>query len=306
MGEPEQVDRSMCAHIELKALEFGRAAGQLALEFVRTPPEIEYKDDKRSDPVTAADRAVEALLHEAIQREFPDHGILGEEGSSEESNSDFVWVLDPIDGTTNFIRRMPFFSISIGVLHRLRPLAGCIVLPSGYGGEPALYHASRDGGAFLGDQRLHVALDPRPGPTRLAALPGGFNGLYRQSRAYRRSRSDSRVLGSIAAEMALVAHGSLHFAIYAGPKIWDVVAGLILIQEAGGTAIVHRRGRLRALDQLIPPPGVSPLEALRRWREPLVCGNPELAQFVAENVRLSPPMTWKLRRLWRKLRSNSR
>jgi myo-inositol-1(or 4)-monophosphatase len=289
--------------IEERAVAYAAEAGELALGYLRVPPDVEYKDKAHTDPVTAADRGVELFLRQSIERDFPSHGVLGEEGSSEEAEGDFIWVLDPIDGTTNFIHHLPLFAISIGVLYRRRPVVGCVLLPTSYGPGPAIYHARLGGGAYLGERRLRVVEDDRPGPTRLAAVPGAFRHLYRQSREYRKTPSDSRVLGSISVEMTYVAAGSLHFGLYAGPKIWDIAAGLTLIREAGGTVLIHRPNAVRPLERFEPAPGLAPVEGLRRWRAPIVCGNPEIAGFVAANLRLSPPLRWRLRALWRRWRA---
>ena len=97
---------------------------------------IDYKDKEQRDPVTDADKTTQEYLSQEITKKFPGHGILGEEGGGEEAGDqedvpspDFLWVLDPLDGTTNFLNGLPVYASSIGVLYRGRPVAAALFLP---------------------------------------------------------------------------------------------------------------------------------------------------------------------------------
>lgn len=118
------------------------AAGPIARHYFRTPFSVEAKDDQ--SPVTVADREVELAIRELIAAECPDHGIIGEEHGSERADAEYVWVIDPIDGTRAFITGMPLFGTLIALLHKGRPILGIIDQPisnerwSGAAGHPTL------------------------------------------------------------------------------------------------------------------------------------------------------------------------
>ena len=119
--------------LESVAIELARGAGAVLKEHFAKSLHVEYKDEAKSDPVSTADKASQELLSRAISERFPDHGILGEEslGDDEDEGSpapDIVWVLDPLDGTKNYLGGMPVYAASVGVLHRgftgVRPWPG--------------------------------------------------------------------------------------------------------------------------------------------------------------------------------------
>ncbi|MGH2603431.1 MAG: inositol monophosphatase family protein, partial [Dehalococcoidia bacterium] len=124
-------DAALFAEIEEAASGWAHEAGQLLLARFRTALTVEYKSKGRQDPVTEADRESERFLHQAIHARFPEHGVLGEEGAEAAQGAPFVWVLDPLDGTTNYINGLPLWCVSVGVLWRGRPVAAAIFTPSG-------------------------------------------------------------------------------------------------------------------------------------------------------------------------------
>ena len=152
------VDQRALAEIEAKAVELAGEVGKIVQGCFGVPMEIEYKDEMKRDPVTSVDKESQAYLYEAISRYFPDHDILGEEGSHSEeaSASDFLWVLDPLDGTTNFLSGLPVYAVSIGVLHRGTPVAGALFIP--WPGKDAGYvlHARKGAGAWKGEERISM------------------------------------------------------------------------------------------------------------------------------------------------------
>ncbi len=114
---PPDIDPSLLLSIEEHATDLARQAGALLLDFFGRNLHVEYKSAGHQDPVTEADRKADELLIAGIQGKFPRHGILTEETpESQGMEGDYVWVVDPLDGTTNFINRYPFFGVSIGVL----------------------------------------------------------------------------------------------------------------------------------------------------------------------------------------------
>jgi myo-inositol-1(or 4)-monophosphatase len=244
-------------------------AGEYIFAAYAESPTVDFKPAgpgaaANSNPVSTTDRAVESLLREQLAAEYPGHTIVGEEfGVSAPEPSPFVWVIDPVDGTTNFVNGLPLFASSIGVLYRGWPLAGAIWCASTHAFSPGVYHACAGGPLqFSGD----VLRRRRQGAWRgLASEPGRVP-------AYGASW-DTRVLGCSTLEFAFVAAGLLSFAYIGHPKVWDVAAGLVLLEAAGCRAITPHAGRWDTL--LYFATAVDPVE-LAQWSEPVLLGD-ELA-----------------------------
>ena len=110
--------------IEKASVEFARASGKLLLHRRNTPLQIRYKSSENRDPVSEADHESDKLLKREIQKKFPEHRILSEESvTPDQETSRLTWVLDPLDGTTNFINKLPVFAVSVAVLDGNRPIA---------------------------------------------------------------------------------------------------------------------------------------------------------------------------------------
>ncbi|MFQ5913101.1 MAG: inositol monophosphatase family protein [Nitrospinota bacterium] len=286
--------------IEERVIVMARGAGALLAERFRRGVRTEFKDrQKRRDPVTEADRLSQEFLQKEIETHFPGHAILGEEKLSRDGEQPgWVWVLDPLDGTTNFMRGLEIYGVSIGVLHHGRPVAGAIFLAGGPGGQGRVFHARAGGGTYQGGERISVATENRPAPTHLVCLPGSHWNLFQMQSKLRRQPGEVRGTGSIANDMARTADGTFHYAVFAGPKIWDVAAGVLLVKEAGGEALVRRsKGMMwRPLERFgrdyVSPP--SSLEDLREWRGALIVGNKAIVRFVGDNLRR--PVRGRLRR----------
>lgn len=241
-------------------------------------PEVEFKPPgpggaPNSNPVSATDRAVERLLRERLAEEFPADAVIGEEhGVSPGRESPFTWVIDPVDGTTNFVNGLPLFAASIGVLYRGWPVAGAIWCSCSHTFGPGIYHACAGGPLqFSGAVLRRRAQGEWRG---LASEPGrapAYGALW-----------DTRVLGCSTIEFAFVAAGLLSFAYISRPKLWDVAAGLVLLQAAGCQALVPRDGGWDTLLYFSTP--ADDLTALSRWSEPVLLGD-ELALERARGLR---------------------
>src|SRR3954453_1264696 len=138
--------RHELAAFEEAAAEIVTRGAGLLREKLRGEIVVEFKDKRQRDPVTAVDRAVEALVCDELQRRFPHHGILGEEGTGEALTSEYLWVLDPLDGTANFAAGLPFFGLSLALLRDGAPIVGALYLPYWPGDQPAVLRASLGNG----------------------------------------------------------------------------------------------------------------------------------------------------------------
>jgi len=285
---PSLLEPEVLASVECVAAELAAAAGARLLERFRTKLEVQYKNRGHQDPVTEADRDAERFLVESIRARFPDHGVLGEEGTEPPAHTPFVWVLDPLDGTANFINGLPLWCVSVGVLWYGRPVAGAIFTPSGPTATHAVVRARLGGGAFLNDIPIHVMPEPEPTRKRLASLPAHYwQDLHFRSRGPSRL-GEARTLGSIALELALIAAGTLQYGIFWGPKIWDVAAGVAIVREAGGVALSRRRLGLPWLDLHAFDPAAAKRGtevSLRGWRGSILAGSPPATRVIAADIR---------------------
>jgi len=316
----QYLDGSLLAEIEGLAVEIARGGGAILSRYFGSTLEVEYKDEKKTDPVTVADKECQAYLVGAISEQYPDHGIIGEEDEDEGGEvaaaPDIVWVLDPLDGTKNFLNGLPIYACSIGVLHRGEPVAGAVYIPWHGKAAGVVAHARRGGGAFVDGDSTRIPEAAEPSGNRLIALPASFGGAFRFAKPMHGKVGELRTSGSIAYELAMVARGVLQYSFTGAPRLWDVAGGAVLVQEAGGLVMVGRRagGRIplmpprlqwRALDSFISgwQSGTVMLKDLRHWSAPMVVGSPGIARFVTANVGARSSLR---RRLSRTLRGRRR
>ena len=301
-------DDAIARDIEAAAVEFARGAGALLSEHFGRALSVEYKDKAQQDPVTSADKETQEYLVNQITERFPEHGILGEEDDAdadgEKRAADFLWVLDPLDGTTNFMNGLPVYASSIGVLYRGRPLVGAVFIPWPSAGDGVVVHSRVGGGAFRDSEPVSVYQTDRLRGDRLVGLPGSFGASTRMGKGLKgQPLGQLRVTGSIAYELALTAMGVLQFAVIGAPRMWDMLGGAIAVQEAGGTVMTRLSGRRQwhPMDSLVPTwdEQVPTMAALRKWVAPLVAANPTLAPLIANNLqRRRRPV----RTMWRRMK----
>ena len=213
-----------------KAREVARSAGQLALGYFRGSLAVEWKGDL--SPVTVADRRAEQFLRANLQQAFPNDGFLGEEYGDTPGSSGFRWVLDPIDGTRNFVRGIPLWATLVGLEHRGEQVAGVVEVT----GLRDSYHALRGEGAYLNDRRVRVSDQADLGRALVfysslswflkAGHERAFLELVRRTE---RQRGFGDFYG-----FALVAQGCGEVMVEHGVHPWDVAAIKVLIEEAGG------------------------------------------------------------------------
>ena len=128
--------------VEQLAEELARNAGHLLMDYFSKPLDVSYKEPNRRSPVTDADKASDDYIRREILRRFPDHGVLSEEAERDnELRSPVTWIVDPLDGTNNFMNHLPLFGVSIGVVEGDRPVAGAIFIPSIFSAAGTVFHA---------------------------------------------------------------------------------------------------------------------------------------------------------------------
>lgn len=215
--------------VELAKL-VAQEAGALALDFQRKGVSAETKSDE--SPVTAADRACEKLIVDLITREFPEDGILGEEGANREGTNGRRWIVDPIDGTRDFVRGIPLWAVLIALEEDGEIVAGAAHSPR----QGLLLWASKGNGAWANGSRIHVKDESDPSQAVLSF--NGFNKAGVRSLAPRLLEWVGRFwavrsLGG-AVDAMLLAQGQADVWIEPNAKPWDLAPLKLLIEEAGG------------------------------------------------------------------------
>lgn len=217
-------------------LELNRVAGDAILPLFRGDHGLVNKHVTGFDPVTEADRGAERAIRAAIAHRYPDHGVIGEEYGEDRPDAEFVWVLDPVDGTRAFISGLPLWCVLIGLRFQGRPVLGSIGQP--FLGETYVGHAG--GSRLVQRDGLSTPLRVRACPRLTDALiattdpEGCFNGA--ELGAWRQVRAAARLarLGCDAYAYAMVAAGTMDLVVEAGLKSWDIEAAIPVIEGAGG------------------------------------------------------------------------
>jgi myo-inositol-1(or 4)-monophosphatase len=224
----------MGSHERRVAVDAARAAGELLRRALSTTRHVAFKGTP-TNLVTEMDARAETLVVDALLGAFPDDGILAEEGSARAGRSGRRWIIDPLDGTTNYAHGVPLFSVGIGLEVGGRVVLGVVYEPS----RDELYVGERGAGAWLNDARLAVSTTETLGASLLATgfpydirettetnLPQ-YGAFAVRARAVRR-------FGSALLDFAYVAAGRLDGFWELRLSPWDVAAGVILVEEAGG------------------------------------------------------------------------
>jgi histidinol-phosphatase len=224
MSEHGAMDRVMET-----AIEAARAAGEVAMKYYRGSFDVEIKPDRT--PVTQADREAERIITEHLRRAFPDHGFLGEEFGAQ-GPKEVRWLIDPIDGTRNFVRRIPFWAVLLALEEHGEITAGVTHNP--VTGE--LYYARKGAGAYANGERIRVSTAETLAEAflchaslNLIRRAGYWEGMVRLIDATERQRGWGEYYG-----YAAVAKGQAEISVEADLKPWDMGPMKILVEEAGG------------------------------------------------------------------------
>ena len=217
------------------AVRAARNAGDIIVRHSHRIDELTIASKEPNDYVSEVDRQAEDEIIAVIRKAYPGHGILAEESGQHGRGDEFLWIIDPLDGTTNFLHGFPQFAVSIALQHRGRLDQAVIYDPM----RQELFTASRGGGAFLDNRRIRVSKQtslkgallgtgfPYKDQRRLGAYLDMFKALIADSAGIRRP-------GSAALDLAYVAAGRFDGFWEIGLHPWDMAAGVLLVREAGG------------------------------------------------------------------------
>ena len=215
------------------AISAARSAGNYIMRYADRTDTLKVTRKDRNDFVSEVDRGAEAEIVRLVRKAYPDHAILAEEGGAS-GDSETVWIIDPLDGTTNFLHGLPHFAVSIGIQVRGKLEHGVIYAPC----TQDLYVTSRGTGATLNNRKIRVSktkdLDASLVGTGVPIRATNLEAYIPMLRRVVETTSGVRRAGSASLDLAYVAAGRLDGFWELGLKPWDIAAGALLVEEAGG------------------------------------------------------------------------
>jgi myo-inositol-1(or 4)-monophosphatase len=250
------------------AVRAARRAGSIINRAALDGGGFEVRAKQRNDFVTRVDHAAEEAIIETVRKAYPDHAVLAEESGISAGQAEYQWIIDPLDGTTNFIHGFPQYCVSIAIRHRGALAQGVIYDPV----KNELFTASKGRGAFLNDRRIRVSkctrLDEALVGTGFPFKETARIELYtKQLKNIMQTAAGVRRAGAAALDLAYVACGRLDAFWELGLSAWDMAAGALMIMEAGGLVADLRGegGYLESGEIATATPKIFPalLEALR-------------------------------------------
>jgi myo-inositol-1(or 4)-monophosphatase len=223
-------------HMLELAIDVAREAGRFLKQHVGRIQQIDRKLGQDTNLVTEVDRRAELMIVERIKKRYPHHGFFGEEFGEQEQTAEYKWIIDPLDGTTNFTHGLPIFCVSIGLEVHGELHLGVVYDPN----LDELFVAQKGKGAYLNNRRLRVSRTTRLSEsllvtgfpydikTKTDSILVHFENFLKEAQAVRR-------LGSAALDLCYVAAGRFDGYWENALNPWDMAAGVLMVQEAGGT-----------------------------------------------------------------------
>ncbi|HEX7340357.1 MAG TPA: inositol monophosphatase family protein [Rhodanobacteraceae bacterium] len=217
------------------AVRAARAAGNVILRYMNRLDSVQVVEKQHLDFASEVDRMAEDTIVRELKRAYPRHAILAEE-SGESGKGPLVWVIDPLDGTHNYLRGIPHFCVSIALLDHGEPVYGVVYDPL----LNEIFTASKGDGAYLNDRRIRVnKRETLDGAMLCTGFPfrqrDNLDAQWAMTRQLLTQAEDIRRTGSAALDLAYVAAGRFDGYFELGLKPWDIAAGCLLVREAGGT-----------------------------------------------------------------------
>ena len=241
------------------AVKAARRAGAIINRASQDIGTLTIKSKNFNDFVSEVDVAAERAIIDTLKDAYPSHGFLGEESGSTSHQSDFIWIIDPLDGTTNFLHNFPQYCVSIALQHKGEITQAVIYEPN----RNDLYTATKGRGAFLNDKRIRVSKCDK---LQEALIGTGFpfrdfkylDDYLHMFKSMIQKTTGIRRAGSAALDLAYVASGALDGFWEIGLSPWDIAAGGLLVQEAGGivTDLSGQSGWLESGNILVASPKI--------------------------------------------------
>jgi len=223
------------------AVKAARKAGAIITRAAFDVDKLTIRTKHQHDFVSEVDHAAEDAIISILRQAYPSHGFLAEESGEKDAKAEYVWVIDPLDGTTNFLHGFPQYCVSIGLLHKGKPQQAVVYDPN----RNELFTATKGGGAFVNDHRIRVSKTDK---LQDALLGTGFpfreleniDEYLRGMKRLMHMCSGIRRPGAAALDLAWVAAGRFDGFWEDDLDIWDTAAGVLLVKEAGGFVSDYR------------------------------------------------------------------
>jgi len=223
------------------AVQAAKQAGDFLLDNFGKVSNIEKKGDR--DFATNLDKEAEKIIIDKVKGKFKEHGIIAEESGKDNPDKDYLWIIDPLDGTHNFMRNIDIFGVSIGIVHKQEFIAGVIYMPK----DKELYTAEKGSGAYKNGKKISVSSN-----SDLKDCSISFDSSIRYSPKIMldtlgklaKEVFNVRMFGSSARILSYVAEGKLDFAVEFHDRPWDFAGGVCIIEEAGGRLATLKGERL--------------------------------------------------------------
>ena len=217
------------------AVQAARKAGTIITRASFDLDKLTVRTKRQADFVSEVDDAAEDTIISVLKKAYPDHGFLAEESGYKDREAEYLWVIDPLDGTTNFLHGVPQYCVSIGLLHKGKATQAVVFDPT----RNELFTASKGAGAYLNDRRIRVTRTDRLEDALVGTgFPfrevGHLDDYLRMFRNVTMAASGIRRPGAAALDLAWVACGRIDAFWEIGLSPWDMAAGALLVREAGG------------------------------------------------------------------------
>ncbi len=223
------------------AIKAAKSAGKILLKGFKKEF-AGFKTKSNHEILTKFDVEAEKAILDLIKKEFPNHQILSEESGNNNKASDYLWIIDPLDGTTNFVMKNPLFAVSIALAYKNKVILGVIYLP--YMDE--LFTAEINKGAFFNDKPIKISSRSNIIESLLTFCSGADQKDFKRAveiyKIFKTKSQDLRQFGSAACELAWVACARTDAIMIAGDHPWDVAAGALIVREAGGKVTNFKGG----------------------------------------------------------------
>ncbi len=249
------------------AIQAARQAGKTIMRYMDQLDLLQVDEKSHNSLVSDIDKMAEAEIIQHLRKAYPNHAILAEESGEIPADSEYCWIIDPLDGSTNYLHSFPHYAVSIAMQYRGKLELACIYDPM----RQELYTANKGKGAYLNAKRIRVS---SPHSLQQALIGTGFphrdpeqlETYLKQFKAIFPKTADVRRAGSAALDLAFVAAGRLDGFWESNLQPWDMAAGILLVQEAGGF-VTDFNGQENSLNN-----------------GQIVAGNPKIHKLLVENV----------------------
>lgn len=232
--------------IKTTALSAAKKSGKMLLQEFKNFDRSKITLKSQHEILTTADLKSEKIIIQEIKKTFPEHQILSEEAGDNRKNSDYLWIIDPVDGSTNFSIHNPLWAVSIGLAFRRKIILGVVYIPI----MDEIFVVEKGRGAFLNNKKIKVS-KIKSGKVINTYCHGNTQRDIKKALQYYQKQKlnqlDCRQLGSASSELAYVASGRVESIVIPGVNSWDVAAGILLVREAGGK-VTDFHGRQWDLD----------------------------------------------------------